>query len=356
MMKRISLISVITILLFACKPSADKLIVQGKIEGAAGEKVYLEHLALNQTTICDSALLNEEGNFRLKTKMPEYQDIYALRLNGKRLILAVDSVRCLTVSGASGSIENSAVEASQATADIQALRRSIKINDIESHKDYARKLIIKNPLSLAAYYALFQQQNGQFVFNPYDKQDQTYFSAVATSWNVFLPQYERTKALYKLTLDAINQRRKAENTEVMRQFIADAENAFLEIELPDENGNMQKLSQYKGNVILLDFSAIEMEQSAAYIFELKELYNKYSKRGLRVYSVSGDRNRLLWENSAENLPWITVRGENGVFDSAFQTYNVQSLPTLYLLNKQGNVIGRYSDFKALGNAIDKCLR
>lgn len=355
-MKRLSFIFLIVVLLFGCKPAADSLIVKGTLQGMSGEKLYFEQLALNQTIICDSVVLSEEGDFKLKAKMPEYQDIYALRLNGKRLILAVDSINCLVVEGDGNTLETAKVKESQATADIQTLRQSIKSDDIESHKDIARKLIIKNPLSLAAYYALFQQKNGQFVFNPYDKQDQTYFSAVATSWNVYMPQYERSKALYKLTLDAINQRRKAENTETMRQFIANADNAFLDIELPDEKGDMQKLSQYKGNVILLEFSAIEMEQSAAYIFELKELYNKYNKRGLCIYSVSADRNRLLWENSAENLPWTTVRGENGVFDSSLQTYNVQSLPTLYLFNKQGDVIGKYTDFKTLSSAIEKCLR
>ena len=57
----------------------------------------------------------------------------------------------------------------------------------------------------------------------------------------------------------------------------------------------RSLSDLRGKVIVLDFSAIEMEQSKGYIFELRELYNRYQSRGMAIYSVSLDRNKLLWE-------------------------------------------------------------
>lgn len=355
-MKRFIFFFIIVVSLVSCKHSNGYFYVKGNLQGADNDMIYLDHLALGGTETCDSALLVQDGEFKIKAIKPEYQDVYALRTVGHRLILVYDSIDCIYIEGRVSDLENAQISNSSSSADIQLLRKSLKENDIATHKDYACNLIIRNPLGFAAYYALFQQQNGAFVLNPYDKQDQRYFSAVATSWNVYMPEYERSKALYKLTLDAINQRRKKENSEIMRQFIAQSENAFLEIELPDEKGDIQRLSQYKGQVTILEFSAIEMEQSSAYIFELKELYNKYNKRGLQIYSVSADRNRLLWENSAANLPWTTVRGENGVFETAFQTYNVQSLPTLFLINRKGEVVARYSDFKSLDAAVDKCLR
>ena len=141
----------------------------------------------------------------------------------------------------------------------------------------------------------------------------------------------------------------------MRQFINEAENSVLDITLPDEWGEMQSLSDLQGEVVVLDFSNSEMEQSVGYNFELRELYNKYHKRGLEIYSVSIDRNKLLWEQIVENLPWITVHADQNVAAQVLLQYNVQGLPTLFLLDRKGNVQGRYIDFKQLEADIRKYL-
>ena len=140
----------------------------------------------------------------------------------------------------------------------------------------------------------------------------------------------------------------------MRQLIDNTENAFLDIALTDDNGITQSLSDLRGKVIVLDFSAIEMEQSQGYIFELRDLYNQYHNRGLAIYSVSLDRNKLLWEDGVVNLPWTNVyAGEQAI--EVLTRYNVQSLPTLFLLDRKGNVQGRYTDFKKLDADIRKYL-
>ena len=98
-----------------------------------------------------------------------------------------------------------------------------------------------------------------------------------------------------------------------------------------------------------------MENSVGYNFELRELYNQYRKRGLEIYSVSIDRNKLLWEQSVENLPWITVHADQNTAAQVLMLYNVQSLPTIFLLDRKGNVQGRYIDFKTLEADIRKYL-
>ena len=110
----------------------------------------------------------------------------------------------------------------------------------------------------------------------------------------------------------------------------------------------------RGKVIVLDFSAIEMKQSKGYIFELRELYNRYHSRGMAIYSVSLDRNKLLWEDGVANLPWTNVyAGEQAI--EVLTRYNVQSLPTLFLLDRKGNVQGRYTNFEQLDADIRKYL-
>ncbi len=354
-MKKTCFAGIFCLVLASC--STPSFHIEGHISGAEGKKLYLEQLALNNTAILDSLILPADGSFRFKQPSPEFTELYRLRLDKNMLVLAIDSTEHLRINVSADSLSvYIGVEGSEQTNHITALRNSLKESSLEEHKQYARRVILDDPRSIVAYYALFQQKAGKFVFDLYDKTDRPYFSAVATAWNAFMPDNPRSKAVYKLTLDAIQQERQEANREAMRQFIADSENSFLDFSLPDENGKIHYLSDLRGKVFVLEFSAIAMENSSAYIFALRDIYNKYNPRGLEIFSVSADTNKLLWEDSAENLPWITVRGENGMYEDAFVQYNVQQIPTLYLFNKQGEIVGRYTDFEALSKAIDSCLR
>ena len=181
------------------------------------------------------------------------------------------------------------------------------------------------------------------------------YQAVATSFNTWMPEYERTKVLYNQVLEILQAERSLKNQQTMRQFIEEAENSVLDITLPDEMGEMQSLSDLQGDVVVLDFSSSEMENAVGYTFELRELYNTYHKRGLEIYSVSIDRNKLLWEQTVENLPWLTVHADQNSAVQVLMQYNVQALPTLFLLDRKGHVQGRYVDFKQLDADIRKYL-
>jgi thioredoxin-related protein len=98
-----------------------------------------------------------------------------------------------------------------------------------------------------------------------------------------------------------------------------------------------------------------MENNVAYTFELRELYNKYKSRGFEIYQVSLDRSKLLWEDASANVPWISVRDESGANTSYISSYNVQSIPTMFLMDKKGVIVTRANDFKTLDAEIAKLL-
>ena len=354
-MKQLLAIFLCIFMLTACHRQA-VFEVSGELTDAGGQNLYLEQLGLTGTKMLDSCQIKDNGAFRLKGAAPGNPEIFRLRMGQQVFVFTVDSIENIQVTSSAGNFRYATVSGSDKTAQITGLRQSLNNNDSAVHKQFAKDLILQDPRSIVAYYALFQQKNGTLVFNLYEKEDRPYYSAVATAWHAFMPNNERSKALYNLVNDAIQQERKQQNQALMQQFIEQAEPAFLDIELPDENGKIRHLSDLKGEVILLDFSAVGMENSTAYIFELRELYNRYHTKGFQIFSVSADNNRLMWEDSARNLPWITVRGENGSGDKAFLTYNVQNLPTIYLFDRQGQITGRYNNFDRLEKVIETCLR
>ncbi len=324
----------------ACLVSCqNKTQLAGEMPQAAGKMLYLEQVGAQRTTTIDSIKVGEDGAYRFRFEPQELPELYALRTAGYREFIVIDSL---------GINE-------EESAQIAQLRESLVQKSLEEHKTFARDLIIKNPKALSAYYGLLQQKEGLFIFNPYEKVDRQCYAAVATAWHVYYPKTTRGKTIYNLVNNIIIEERRLQQNLALQQMIDEAESAFLDITLPDEDGINQTLSDLRGDVILLDFSAVEMEQSNAYIFELRELYNKYARRGLAIYQVSADQNKLLWEDAVASLPWITVRSEYGAYSSYFQQYNVQRIPTRFLFNRKGEIIARDLSFEALPKAIEKCL-
>lgn len=353
-MKKHLIIIYVFLALVACQRT-QTFTINGNISNADGETLYLEHTALLQTSTIDSCTLNARGNFSLKAAAPTYPDFYRLRLGTVILPLAIDSTETITITTTRDSLTYTPnIKGSENSLTIAHLRTIARTSSRNELREATKKVIAANPLSLSAYYAVFMKQNGEYIWNIFDPSDRRMFQAVATSFNTWMPNYERTKALYTQVKDIMQAERNMQHQAAVRQLIENTENAFLDITLTDDNGINQSLSDLRGKVIVLDFSAIEMEQSPGYIFELRELYNQYHKRGLAIYSVSLDRNKLLWEDGITNLPWTNVYAGDAATD-VLTRYNVQSLPTLFLLDRKGNVQGRYTDFKKLDTDIQKYL-
>jgi hypothetical protein len=379
-MKKFLFPVLILVLLTACN-TRNKFSVEGIVEGGKGEMVYLEHTGLLKTTVLDSARINSQGEFRFRADRPEYPDFYKLTLGSKQIHFAVDSTETIRIECAYDYFSTDyTITGSASNTDIQLLRKSAiniqkKANQIvrgmgateqkklldeiiamvEKHKTMARPIILKNPKSTAAYFAVFQKINDTFIFSPYVKEDRPFCSAVATSYHTYMPGYNRSKNLYNLVMDAIKLERQARQQADWQEIMKEVATGFIDIELPDNQNIQRKLSDLKGKVILLDFSAYELRESVQYTFALRELYDKYAARGLEIYQVGLDRNKLLWQESVANIPWICVRDEKGPNTVHAATYNVTSLPSYFLISRSGDIIGRDMDLKTLESAIEKQL-
>lgn len=371
-----SIFFVLLVLLTACNNSG-KFKVSGNITDAEGKVLYFEKTGLLKDSLIDSVKLSKEGTFKFRTAEPVYPELYRLRLDNQQLVLGIDSTESIEIQGSASDLISSAITGSEQTADIQALRKSVielqkqfdaypAVKDVEKsksladslqmrveeHKKFAQGIILKNPGSMAAYFALYQQISGNYIFSPYVKAERPYYQAVATSFHSIMPEYERSKSLYNLVISAIREDRMARRQNIPGSIGEIQKTGFLEIELKDKNGYPQKLSSLIGKPILLDFSAYGTETSIEYTFALREIFTKYSPKGLQIYQVSVDQSKMLWQRSVSNIPWTCVHDETGI---AAKSYNVQAIPTMYLISKEGNIIGRYRSIKSMEADLGKVL-
>jgi hypothetical protein len=304
--------------LISCKQN-NRFHVNGTVKDAKGSMLYFEHSGLLKTIVLDSTKLGANGEFSFKSARPEYPDFYRLRLNDKVITFAVDSCEDINFAAKEKNFATDyTVTGSLTSAQIQKLRvslmniqqkadelspdmgvgvRDAKIAEIKAaiqvHKEMAGKLILENPRSAVAYFAIYQKVNDAFLFSPYVKTDKPYCAAVATSYNTFMPEYDRTKNLYSLVMDAIRSERKAKAKEEWNEVLEKAGKGYIDIDLKDRKNVPHKLSSLEGKVVLIDFSSYAADGIVDYTFALRDLYNKYHSRGFEIYQISVDDNKLL---------------------------------------------------------------
>ena len=385
MMKQIStrLLTVLGLCMFflsACNYSSD-FTVKGVVAGADG-LMYLENVGISNVVTLDSIKLAPGGKFKFTEKRPEYPDFYRLRLNNQLINFAVDSTETISFVADAGTFATSySVEGSENSKAIKAitlaqldanqaisrLRKEYEdkmISDTtyrmkvlaaaDAYKEVARKYIYSAPMSTAAYFALFQQIDGLLFFDLYDRKDVKAYGAVATSYNHTYPESPRSKHLYNLTLQSMKVLRAQRPVDYSN--VETKEISFLDIELPDVRGEVVKLSTVApGKVVLINFTAYQMEWSPALNMALGELYTKYHDQGLEIYQVSLDSDFHFWRNGASNLPWVTVHDPQSVYSQVAGLYNVKQLPALFILDRKGNLVKRVEDVKKLETDVKAVL-
>jgi peroxiredoxin len=121
------------------------------------------------------------------------------------------------------------------------------------------------------------------------------------------------------------------------------------IELLD--GSELTLSSLKGTVTLVDFWASWCIPCRKETPNLKKIYDKFHRRGFEIVGISldSDKNNALAYIEKNDLRWPESWLEHGYLDEPAKQYMVNSLPSMWLIDRNG--ILRYFNLK--GNDLRK---
>jgi len=113
--------------------------------------------------------------------------------------------------------------------------------------------------------------------------------------------------------------------------------------LNDMEGNSHTLSQYRGQVILIDFWATWCPPCVVEIPHFVKLYNKYNEKGFVILGASLDNNekklKSFVSNQAMNYPVLVNAG------NVSSKYAIQAIPTAYLIDKQGKIEKKFVGYR-----------
>lgn len=356
-----------------CACQGKKATIQGEVAAYANKMVVLESVYSTGGMVADTVTTNDAGRFTLKVEIPgDEATFYNLHCGERTIPLILAPGDKVAVNSLPGLIDGYSVSGSEESTLVKeiknimafgvakldslatlynkttakALRESISKEYTATYLDIKRKqieFIVTNSGSLAAIYALNQRLPGdEVLFN--GETDIVYFRLVADAVEKNYPKSTYLASLKEAIQYYDNQRELADKINEAMATPA----GFPELELPDMTGKKQSLTQVQqGKVVLVDFWSILEEGAQFRQAELKKIYEKYHDKGFEIYQVAVDTAQPEWIQTLQmqKLPWISVCDFKGSASPAVMLYGVTTIPTNYLLNKEGDIvaIGAYGD-------------
>lgn len=360
-MKNVNIIIVALAMAFmSCNNS--KVDITGRFVGSDAKMVYLERTTTLEQTLIDSVQLAEDGSFILKVEdVSKTPTLYNIIFNGDRVPLLLAAGDDVTINAAGNILRNYTIEGSVESELLHAFNEEyvdgvIKLNNmlsqyaateaeeqqLELAKEYTQlrnaikrsqlRFIVENKGNIAAVYALYQRlPNDQHLFN--GDTDVIYYRTVAEGIEQTYPE-----SPYLPILQSQIARMDAQLNLLSQMKVVN----FPEISMPDMYGNNHSLSSLGGKVVLLHFWSVALGNANAMNADLKGIYNEYSGQGFEIYQVAIDTSKALWINAVQEqkLPWISVSDLLGEASPSLGAYNVTKLPANFLIDRNGNIVGK----------------
>ena len=375
-MKRLTIWICAIALLAACQ-STPVARISATVESAPDSVVVLQKFNYNRLQVVDTIKTDPVGHFDYKVSLTGNAPyFYYLYLGGNpvasMILLPSDQVTITVPAGGAFTIEGSEESTlykevneafAEASEQMNALAATLteestpaEVAAVNSelsrmYVDYKReaiKHVVTHPKSITSAIVLFQRFSDNLpVFG--QETDAILFKNVQDSLALVYPKSEYLTALR----DEVDAR--AKTLELSTRFGEATVISFPEVALPDVDGVVRSLSEQEGKVIILSFWSVGQTEHKMFNVDLKDLYAKYHDRGLEVYQVSLDVDKPTWASTvrSQELPWISVNDGYGIQSPAVSSYNIDHIPTMFVIDREGNMAGTDVFDK---DALDRLVR
>lgn len=123
------------------------------------------------------------------------------------------------------------------------------------------------------------------------------------------------------------------------------------------DGEKLSLDRFKGKIVLVDFWASWCPPCRAEMDGFVKLYNEYNEKGFEIIGISFDEDKEKFEAFIEEkkMAWPQYFDGKGWENEIGPKYMIQSIPTLYLLDREGKIITNDLSGSNLEDLLKKLL-
>lgn len=260
----------------------------------------------------------------------------------------------LTVTG-KDSVANAKITGSQLNDDDVALKQLLKPLDEPTKKLYAdikatppekqNDAAFRN--AMMARSKVLQGQQKTILKNFIQSHPDSYLSVIIL--NQMGPHADSPAELETLFNSLSATLKSSEPGKALEHSIAQAKTTGIGVIAPDftqndVNGKPVTLSSFRGKYVLIDFWASWCGPCRQESPNLVKAYNKYKDKNFTILGVSLDRStgKNDWLNAIKNdgLAWTQVSDLNFWSNKVAVLYFIVQIPSNFLLDPQGKIIGK----------------
>ena len=370
-MKKKILFAVMAAVMAASCTESNKYVINGTISDNDGKTVYLNY-QMGDSTVKDSTVI-ADGKFTFNGNIDRPYCSGALIIGDMNDMqnrpdvcqLALEP-GTITVDAEAGTLKEAVIKGGKTQTEMNELAAQLKpMQDKfdEFNKVYYTLEDDAKRDSMNAAMEPVRKEYKEICTNFYKTHTDSYLAPQYLFMDMSEMSYEDIKAAYDAFTDDVKNYGN-EIGEVKKELDAlekiQPGNVAPDFTAEDINGKKFTLSSLKGKVVILDFWASWCKPCRASNPHMLQLYKKYHDKGLELVYVSDDDSAPeKWRKAVEEdklvgdgfhhvlrgMKWDRSKGMDGIdhTNDISDKYAIHFLPTKYLIDREGNIIGKVED-------------